>query len=384
MHFPRWIAVALLLAPLIDGRECGQAELEQKNVTGCTSLTHVRYLGHKNAIWLGDALHHNVDLEAVDLHHTILGDDDAVSLAAGLQNNTHLKRLAMHNNRIFDVGAAALGEGLANNDALQELILSSNGIGDKGAKALADGLRKNRALRRLDLYVNLITDEGGIALAEALSDNRGLRSLHVDTNQLGDRAALAFAKALEGSKPEQKSSAWGFSSSEPVKEVRPALLSELTLMYSHLTNTGADALMAAAKVNTHIHSLMIDSNHMMSGDTRTAWKEEHVPAMQERHTIAKWIVGHGLVESGSLDPHKISRREWHGGDDGPPLASAYAPVVTALKLHTEEGIDALRHENEQSLAARAELESMASDERDALIKAILAETAQLAPVHDEL
>ena len=81
------------LAALSTCRECGQAEIDARDITGCVTVLHMKYLGHKNAEWLGDALHHNPDLQELDLHHTRIGDDDAVSLAAGLHNNTHLKRL---------------------------------------------------------------------------------------------------------------------------------------------------------------------------------------------------------------------------------------------------------------------------------------------------
>ena len=82
--------------PMFDpsvGKQCGKEELDKKDITGCTSLLHLKHLGHREAVWLGDALHHNPDLEFLDLHHTRIGTDDAVSLAAGLENNTKLKRL---------------------------------------------------------------------------------------------------------------------------------------------------------------------------------------------------------------------------------------------------------------------------------------------------
>ena len=77
----------------IASRDCGQAEVDARDISGCITVLHMSYLGHTGAVWLGDALHHNVNLETLDLHHTKIGDDDAYSLAAGLQNNTHLKRL---------------------------------------------------------------------------------------------------------------------------------------------------------------------------------------------------------------------------------------------------------------------------------------------------
>ena len=82
-----------LLLPLCAARDCGQAEMDARDITGCINLLHIRRLGHQGAIWLGDALHHNVDLRNLDLHHTEIGDDDALSLANGLRNNTHLKKL---------------------------------------------------------------------------------------------------------------------------------------------------------------------------------------------------------------------------------------------------------------------------------------------------
>ena len=103
-------AVITLLLSSCAARECGQAEITAKDITGCSSIEHMKNLGHRGAVWLGDQLHHNPHLEFLDLHHTHVSDDDAISIAAGLHNNTFLKRVAMHNNRITDVGAAAFGE----------------------------------------------------------------------------------------------------------------------------------------------------------------------------------------------------------------------------------------------------------------------------------
>ena len=50
-------------------------------------------MGHRNAIWLAEALHNNTDLRTLDLHHTKIGDDDAIALAEGLKNNDNLRRL---------------------------------------------------------------------------------------------------------------------------------------------------------------------------------------------------------------------------------------------------------------------------------------------------
>ena len=120
-------------------RECGQNEVEKKDISGCSSVKYTKYMGKQNAIWLGDALHHNPHLKVLDLHHTRFGDDDAIAIANGLHNNTHLKRLHLQNNRIHDDGAVALGKALAKNDALEFLSLSTNGVGDIGAGAIAEG-----------------------------------------------------------------------------------------------------------------------------------------------------------------------------------------------------------------------------------------------------
>jgi hypothetical protein len=273
----------------------------------------------------------------------------------------------MHNNNIYDAGAAALGRALATNDALEYLGLSSNVVGNEGAKGLAEGLKENKALRRLDMYFNVIKDEGAVALADALSINRGLRMLHVDTNMIGDVGGLALAHAISG--VETIKSHWG-ATHEKARE-HPSMLGELTIMYNQLTNKGADAMLAAAATNRYLHKLAIDQNHMVHGETREAVENSHNPLMQSRHAIAKWIVDHELVEKG-----------WHN-NDGPPLSSAYAPVVGALMAHTKDGILELRHENAASLAQRPELESLSASEKEALIKQLLDAVAK-ATAHDEL
>ena len=87
------VTVLVAAARSCRGRPCGVEEINARDITGCTSVEHVKFLGHTNAVWLGDQLHHNPDLEFLDLHHTKLGEQDAISLAAGLENNTKLKRL---------------------------------------------------------------------------------------------------------------------------------------------------------------------------------------------------------------------------------------------------------------------------------------------------
>jgi len=350
-----------LLVTLLIGnaaaRDCGQAEIDARDITGCITVLHMSYLGHQGAVWLGDALHHNVDLEILDLHHTKIGDDDAFSLAAGLHNNTHLKRLQMHNNKIFDKGAAALGRALLENDSLEFLSLSSNGVGDEGAQGLAEGLRGNRALRRLDLYFNRVGDEGAAALADALRVNRGLRTLHLDTNAVGDAGGLALAEVLHGTPAGLMSSA-----------VKGAPLGEVTLTYNQLTNKATDGLMAAAAANEELHTLGLDHNHMVHGATKDTLKTKHTKTMAERLAVATWLVDAGLVEGG-----------WNSAI-GPPLASAYAPAVAQLNAHRREGLLALRHTD---LAAHAALAKLSPEQRDTLITALHAKTAELT-AHDEL
>lgn len=372
MPFRAFLLLSLLAVSRC--RDCGQAEIDAQDIRGCITVTHMKYLGHKNAIWLGDQLHHNPDLRELDLHHTHIGDDDAVSLSLGLHNNTHLKRLAMHNNQIRDAGAAALGKGLAENEALEWLQLSSNGISDKGAVGLAEGLAKNRGLRRLDMYFNMVGDEGAVALAKALSQNRGLRTLHLDTNSIGEEGGLAFAEALRGVR---SSSSSVFSLS--YQTTFPAL-SELTLLYNHLSNKAADALVAAGKVNPHVHNLAIDHNHMLHGASKDAVLTEHSGLMKERKQIAQWLVENDLVERGWH--HKDIHGGWHSAE-GPPLSSPFAPVVAVLRAHTREGLVALKHEDAASLARREELQILGPEQREILSEKLM-HSIELATAHDEL
>ena len=348
-------AFAVLLSSLLLSsgrcRECGEAEINKKDISGCTSLKHIKHVGHRNALWLGDQLHHNPKLEFLDLHHTRLGVDDAISLAAGLENNTHLKRLVMHNNYVYDKGAAAIGRALLKNNALQFLSLSTNGIGDEGAIGLAEGLKGNTALRRLDLYFNMVGDKGAAAFAEALSVNRGLNSLHLDTNRVGPDGGLALAKALRGS----EATTFG-------PAVKPAFLGELTLMYNHLNNHAADVIMDAAKQNTHLHNLALDANHLLHSEVKKKWENEHVPHFKERQTIAKWLVRTKLVA------------DIHHHDGTPPLASKFAKIVQALKAHTPEELYKLREEHNGDLAAIAahpELSGLPEEDRMKFAKALM-------------
>lgn len=356
----------LLLAASADARECGQEEINARDITGCSTVLHMKNLGHQGAIWLGDALHHNPHLEFLDLHHTFIGDDDAQAIAYGLHNNSYLKRIALHNNRIFDAGAKALGDALAHNDALEFLSLSSNGVGDKGAAALAEGLKANSRLRRLDLYFNLVSDDGAVAFAQAIEANRGLRTLHLDTNTVGDVGGLALCQAVA---PRKRGWLGGGSG-----DGAPPRFGELTLMYNQLTNAAAATCIDAARDNALVHTLSLEHNHAVDGAVAARMADEHEPRMAERRAVATWIVEHDLVTDG-----------WHSAD-GPPLASVYAQPVGALRVHTRDGLLALQADDADALAARPELRTLADHERTQLVHAIQrALAAALAPpVHDEL
>ena len=371
------LLLSTLLLPTATARECGQKEVDAQDITGCSSILHMKFLHHKGAIWLGDALHHNPHLEFLDLHHTNIGDDDAESLANGLHNNTFLKRLAMHNNQITDVGATHIANALKENDALEFLSLSSNGVGDVGAKALAEGLHHNKALRRLDLYFNLIGDEGAVALAHALGINRGLYVLHLDTNSVGEVGALALAHAIAGGAAAERHKGWGgVWKGEPKA---PPMFGELTLMYNHLSNKAADACMDAARDNHNVHTMNLAHNHHVTGKTAERLKNQHEPRMEERLAIASFLVAHELIK----DTKRPAWHAWHSADaewysawhsaDGPPLASPYAPVVTAMKLHTKEGLMALRDDDAEALAARPEIQGFLvyPEERKKLVDVIL-------------
>jgi len=373
-HVPMRLLFLLCALATCRARHCGQEEIKKKDIHGCTSLKHTRFIGHRNAIWLGHALHHNVHLKILDLHNTKFGDDDAVALANGLRNNTHLKRLHMQNNRIYDHGATALGKALLENDCLEFLSLSSNGVGDEGARGLAEGLRGNAALRRLDLYLNLIGDDGAVAIADALKVNRGLRMLHLDTNRIEEKGGLALAEAVRGTPGGL------LSSRQP-----PSALGELGLMYNPLGNPAVEALISAAEANPTMHALSVDHAQGMNGAAHKRFKEEHVPRMHERHKLARWLVDHRLVDKEGFSDEALERevidiKRGHGGwhsADGPPLASVMAAAVGALKAHTHEGLHALRHSSEEALRAHAALSELPAERREVLIKVVLAKVREV-------
>lgn len=341
----RLLVSLVLAASSAIARECGQEELKAQHIGGCTSFEHLKYVGHRNAIWLAEALHNNTDLRTLDLHHTKIGDDDAAALAEGLRNNVHLVRLAMHNNHIYDKGSAALGEALAENHVLTHLQLSSNAVGDVGAKGLANGLRANYGLRRLDLYFNLVGEEGASAIADALHENRQLRILHLDTNHVGDAAAKRFASALDANEK----------------------LAELTLTYNQMNNEGIHALVDAAWRHRAMHALKIHHNHKVSGDAAEAAAKLKVE-MEERQTLAKWLVEEGLAEDAE-------------SEGGPPLLSPFAAPARALQLHTREfrnggaPLQALR-DSLRELPSHAALRSLTAEQRDTLVALVRREVAK--------
>jgi len=248
---------------------------------------------------------------------------------------------------------------------LEVLSLSSNGVGDAGAKALAAGLRNNRALRRLDLYFNLVSDAGVQALADALTVNRALRILHIDTNSVGEAGGLALARALM---PPERGLLSGLMGGPPPPS--PPALAELTMMYNHLTDAAAKALVATARANKMMHKFDITHNHGLHPDSKML-VEEMMDELKPRNDLAAWLVHHGLVPGG-----------WHTVS-GPPLASPFAQPVSALRAHTKEGLLALRHEDVPSIASRPELRSLQEDERTKLA-ALLIDLVSKATAHDEL
>jgi hypothetical protein len=390
--------LALTCASTARARECGEAEMKAEDITGCTSLHHIRVLGHSGAIWLGDALHHNVDLKYLDLHHTKIHDPDAISIANGLINNTHLKRLRthraqgkrahrlrahrpsaadcaartrptaalrppaeMHNNHIRDEGAKAFGRALAENDSLEFLALSSNGIRDAGAVGLAEGLKKNRALKRLDLYFNVVGDEGAKAFADALRVNTKLRQLHLDNNQITSIGGLALADAIHGE-------AGSWLGGAPARATH---LGELGLNYNPFDNKAVAALTAAAAANPTLHRLDVNQCTYVHGEVLEHVKSTHRPTMEERKRVADWIVDEELIDGG------------HHSDEGPPLATVYAPAVTELGVHTADGLQALRHHTDASLRTLPVVAQLPPKEQDIFVAKILDKVAA-ATNHDEL
>jgi len=326
----------MCLAPSATARDCGQEELHARDISGCITLTHVKHIGHKGLVWLGDALHHNAALETVDLHHTKIGDEDAISFAQGLRNNHNLRVLAMHNNRIGDAGAAALGAALANNSALNFLSMSSNAIGDEGAVALAEGLKKNRGLRRLDLYVNKVGDKGAQALAAALEVNRGLRMLHLDTNRIEDAGAKAIADVLR-------------------RDDCP--VDCLTIMYNQIRNEGAAALIDAARKTPRVHTMKVAHNQMVHGDVYDDEKRL-AKELKTRQEVKDFLVSSGLTGA------------WNSSDP-PALHSPLAPAVLALNAHNRFGWDALEGATEESLRGHAGLAALTEPQRERVISAVL-------------
>ena len=70
------------------------------------------------------------------------------------------------------------------------------------------------------------------------------------------------------------------------------------------------------------HFAKIHHNHKVSGDAAEAAAKLKVE-MEERQTLAKWLVEEGLAEDAE-------------SEGGPPLLSPFAAPARALQLHTRE------------------------------------------------
>ncbi len=339
--------------------ECGHKQLHDRNLTGCTSLEHIKHIGHRSVVWIGEKLHDNVELRFLDLHHTGLHDDDAVSIASGLHNNTHLKRIALHNNRFTDVAAIAFAEALKHNQELEVLSISSNNVSNAGAIALAEAMRTNHHLRRLDLYHNSVGDDGAVAFGEVLSWNRGLRMLHLDSNRIGPRGALALAAGLQG---------------EP--SGHPPRLGELTLLYNQMDDAAVMALSAAAHSNPNVHKLAITQNSQASPAAFDAAKHL-LSELKEREAVATWLHDNDLLvgERAGHPTHNLHAFGWLGSQ-GPPLASPLAAAAKELRLHTRDGL--LSHRENTALEKHPALAKLPVEERGLIARAVRTKLDELA------
>ena len=131
--------------------------------------------------------------------------------------------------------------------------------------------------------------------------------------------------------------------------------------------------MDAAAANPLVHRLAIAHNHDLRGATKQRMHDEHEPRMKTRHAIAEWIVEQQLLGDAG----------WHA-DGGPPLATPYAPAVEALKLHTRDGLLALRHDDASALMARPELVAIEDASHRERLAVAIARAVAKATNRDEL
>ena len=78
----RGLLLLLLFARWTTARECGQAELDARDITGCVSFRHMKYINHGNAVWLGEV--GRVRRERRCVTRSVRREDHAKSMAANL------------------------------------------------------------------------------------------------------------------------------------------------------------------------------------------------------------------------------------------------------------------------------------------------------------
>jgi hypothetical protein len=154
-------------------------------------------------------------------------------------------------------------------------------------------------------------------------------------------------------------------------EAPPATIGELSMLYNQMSNHAVNVLMAAAKTNSNLHRVDVDHQLMVHGETLDALKTDHNPAMKERFDVATWIVDSELIDGG-----------FHG-EEGPVLGTDFAPAVTELQVHKQEGLEALRHHSEEDLSKIPVVAALDPEKRKAFVKLVLDKVAA-ATAHDEL
>ena len=155
---------------------------------------------------------------------------------------------------------------------LTELNLGGNKIGDKGIAEIASSLRTNTTILYLNVSGCGISDIGMQSLAEAIAANGSIRleRLHISRNNIGDIGIAHIATALQ----KNTTIKW-FSMSDCVISDKQAdsltraladvskSLKHLYLSRTNISDTGADHLATALRVNNSFESLVV------GGDTTT-------------------------------------------------------------------------------------------------------------------
>lgn len=201
------------------------------------------HLGPEGLRHIFKAMQQNKELRALNIGNNNGMDAMCGDLGDMLDANSTLEDLDIRLNSISGIGIKELSKrGLQKNMIIRKLNVSGNPIGPVGAEEISKALNKRGrgCFQILDLSGCEVEPVGGIRIASFILSSLTLKEIYLSDNHLDDDAALSIARAAAES----------------------ISLSILDLSLNDIGESGANAFVDTAHLNTHLVSVILHGNHI--------------------------------------------------------------------------------------------------------------------------